>query len=85
MKAFPITAIIAGASMLALSHSAVAQPGVLPPERPLAQVGDVRSPPVVQPAPRRAAPSERLARVQAPTPPCSQFGCRRMILLGIAY
>ena len=75
MRPFSITAIVAGASLLVMGHSAIGQAGVLPPERP-ARTAEAQ-PPRAQPAHSQAAPA-RLARVQPAAPP-------RVILLGIAY
>ena len=88
MRSFPIAALVAGASLLALSQAAVGQTGEgvpTPQARPLAQtisVQPTRSRPVL----RRTA-DMRLARVQAWRAPasCSSFACGRLILLGIAY
>jgi hypothetical protein len=77
MRPFSLTALIMGASLV-MSHSAIGQPGVLPPEQPARPAQ--AQPPRAQPAHSQAAPA-RLARVQPAAPPC----CRRVILLGIAY
>ena len=87
MRSFVIAALVAGASLLALSQAAVAQTGSTPtPQaRPLAQTISVQ-PTRSRPLRRRTA-DMRLARVQAWRAPasCSSFGCGRVILLGIAY
>jgi len=86
MKSFPIAALVAGASLLALSQTAVGQTGTpIPQARPLAHTTSLQ-PPRSRPAHRQAA-DIRLARVQAWRAPvsCSSFGCGRMILLGVAY
>ena len=86
MKSFPVAALVAGACLLALSQTAVGQTGApIPQARPAAQTTSVQ-PTQSRPLQRRAA-DVRFARVQAWRAPvsCSSLGCRRMILLGIAY
>jgi hypothetical protein len=85
MKSRHLTALVAGASLLALSCSALAQSGATNPE-PAAPTVQVPSSNVPLPPSRVARrPAVVPVQVSRSASPCAMFTCRRVVLLGIAY